>query len=136
MSENLDMIRAILARLYEKTRGRIRVHVRALHVRVGSDDAAKTAILYGAVLQSASLLLSFIESTFTHVSRTEGSMTVEADFSARRVTAEIDIEVTARLRHLLGTALALLFSYQSERGKAREKAQARLNAAPNTSSTL
>ena len=46
--ENLQMIAALVKVVYAETNGRISLRVYRMHVTVGTDDAAKTALLYGA----------------------------------------------------------------------------------------
>lgn len=122
LRENLAMIRALLKKLYETTHGRVKLRVRSMHIRVGCEDAAATAILYGVILQSASYILSFIEAKFTHVSRKEGAISISPDYISGHTTADIDIAVSIKFRHAIRLGVTMLLAYAKESRAARKKA--------------
>jgi hypothetical protein len=125
LKENLDMILALLKRLYEVTRGRIGINFRKMHLRVASGDAAKTAILYGVIVQSVSYILNFVEEKFTHVKRSPGAMSVEPDYTATQSGAEIDLICKVKIRHAISIAVSMLMAYTKEHGRACRKAMLR-----------
>ncbi len=122
LKENLEMILALLRRLYHETKGKIHVKFRRMHIYVGTDNAAKTAILYGVILQSTAYLLEFADSHFIVSEHQPGDMTVEADYSADTCRADIDIVCSIRLIKGLGIALALWNAYRREKSIATKKA--------------
>lgn len=126
LRENLAMITALVKRLYAVTKGKIDIHVRKLQIRVGTDDAAKTAILYGAILQSAAYLLSWIDTHFAHIRREAGDMSVEPDYLSDKCHAEIDITCSLYLSQVLSMAIKMLFAYRNEKAKADQKAAVRI----------
>ncbi len=123
--DNLDMIKHLLIRLYELTEGKIKIHVRKFLISVGTENAAKTAILYGVILQSSSWILQFIESHFTHIKRERGSMQVKADYLSDKMHAEIDIVCSVRIYRALRVGLSMLSEYRHERKLALKKARIR-----------
>lgn len=129
LKENLAMITALLKRLYEVTRGKIDIHVRKMLIRVGTDDAAKTAILYGAILQSTAYLLQWIDTHFAHIRREAGDMSVEPDYLSDKCHAEIDITCSLYLSQILSLAIKMLVTYRGEKAKAEKKAAARVRKA-------
>ncbi len=122
LKENLDMILALLKKLYDGTNGRIKVRVRRMHILVGTEDAAKTAIMYGVILQSASYLLNFIESKFTHIARRDGDITIAPDYVSGHMSADIDIAVSIKIRHAIRLGVAMLLAYFKESRAAKQKA--------------
>ncbi len=122
LKEKMDMILALVKKLYEVTRGRLRIRVRRMHIKVGADDAAKTAILYGVILQNASCLLNLIEYKFTPIKREDGEMQIEPDYLSGKCSADIDITCSVKFRHVIGIALTMLTAFRREKDIATKKA--------------
>lgn len=122
LKEKLEMILALLQLLYRETGGKLRLRVRRLHLWVGTDDAAKTAILYGAVLQSATYLLQWIDTHLLRIDRREGAMTVEPDFVSGKCHADIDLTCSIRLYTALVIGVRMLLAFQREKATAMRKA--------------
>ena len=122
LKEKLEMILALLKLLYRETGGKLRLRVRRLHLWVGTDDAAKTAILYGAVLQSATYLLQWIDTHLLRIDRREGAMTVEPDFVSGKCHADIDLTCSIRLYTALVIGVRMLLAFQREKATAMRKA--------------
>lgn len=126
ISENLGMITALLKRLYKVTHGKLHVRVQKLRVSIGTGDAAKTAILYGVVVQSASYLLAWIDSHFLHVERDDGALRIDPNYLEAKVRAEVDIVCSVHLSAALRIGVRMLLSYLSEKNKATKKAETRM----------
>ncbi len=122
LKEKLEMILALLQLLYRETGGKLRLRVRRLHLWVGTDDAAKTAILYGAVLQSATYLLQWIDTHLLRIDRRDGAMTVEPDFVSGKCHADIDLTCSIRLYTALVIGVRMLLAFQREKAAAARKA--------------
>lgn len=125
LKENLEMILALLKKLYTLTAGKLRIRVRKLQIEVGSGDAATTAILYGVILQSASHILNFIETCFNHIERRDGEMQITANYTSGHCSADIDIACSIKLRRAIKLAVGMLLSYNKEKTVARKKAALR-----------
>lgn len=122
LKEKLEMILALLQLLYRETGGKLRLRVRRLHLWVGTDDAAKTAILYGAVLQSAAYLLQWIDTHLLRIDRRDGAMTVDPDFVSGKCHADIDLTCSIRLYTALVIGVRMLLAFQREKAAAMRKA--------------
>lgn len=122
LKEKLEMILALLQLLYRETGGKLRLRVRRLHLWVGTDDAAKTAILYGVVLQSATYLLQWIDTHLLRIDRRDGAMTVEPDFVSGKCHADIDLTCSIRLYTALVIGVRMLLAFQREKAAAMRKA--------------
>lgn len=129
LRENLQMICSLLQKLYVYTHGRVRIKVNRMHITVGSDDAAKTAVRYGVILQLSAYLLEFIETKFNHVERLEGAMEITPDYLSDSVTSDIDIVCGVRLHHLLKMLFGMYSAYKKERRLALKKARLRVKNA-------
>ena len=127
------MIVALLKKLYQVTNGKFRLHVKQLHLRVATDDAAKTAILYGVLVQILSELLQWLQEKFIPIRRSPHSICLIPAFGDPVSSAEIDLICSLRLYRAIGIALPMLLTYQKEKQGAAQKAA--LRVANNASST-
>lgn len=125
LKENLDMILAVLKKLYQLTRGKMKVRVKRLVISVGTEDAAKTAMLYGATVASVAAIIEFIERKFTRIRRRPGEMQVRADYVSGKTKAEIDIICSIPLYRALIIGVTMLQTWKRERELAFEKAYTR-----------
>ena len=126
--EKIEMVSVLLRELYTETHGKLRVRVKALHISVGTDDAAKTAILYGLVLQSVSCLLGWIDTTFTRLRHKDGELSVTADYTSGKCRANLHIVCSISLLRGIIVVLRLLSAKDREEKIALEKAKERLAA--------
>lgn len=136
LKENLDMILALLKKLYEVTRGRMHVRVKRLLISVGTEDAAKTAVLYGATVASVASIIGFIDQKFTRIRRRSGEMQVRADYLSGKTHAEIDIICSIRLFRALVIGVTMLLAWKRERATALEKAATRAELAAEATESV
>lgn len=86
----LRLLLYILKNVYKNILSAVHVRVRRLYVRVATEDAAKTALLYGAAAQGTAYLLKLLhDHTKTTVKR--GGADVVADFCATESTLDAEI---------------------------------------------
>ena len=126
VKENLDMILALLKKLYCVSRGSLKLHFRKMHIAVATGDAAQTAIQYGIIVQSASLILNFIEDNFTHLKRKFGDMTVYPDYTSSKTHVDIDIVCKIKIRKLIAIGVTMALTFLKEWKKAKKKAAKRV----------
>ncbi len=126
LKENLDMITAIVKKVRRLAGERVRVRVKRLQITVSSDDASKTAILYGVTSQSVAYLIGILEACFTHVKRKPGEVFVKPDFVSERSTAKIGIVFSASIFSALRVIWNTISVYQLEKLRARRRAAARV----------
>ena len=126
LSENLSMIVALLKKLYQVTNGKFRLRVYRLHILVGTDDAAKTAILYGATVQSVSYILQWLQTHFIPIRRRPGAMTIDADFVSGKTSADIDLCCSIKFRRAIVMAVRMLMAFLKEKDAVDKKVKARL----------
>ncbi|MBQ9760515.1 MAG: DUF2953 domain-containing protein [Clostridia bacterium] len=125
--ENLEMIRELLKKLYKVTKGTIRVKVRRMHIYIGTEDAAKTAVAYGIAVQAAACTLELIDTLFTKIRRKEGAMKIVPDFLSETTTSDIDISASINIRRAISIGLSMYSAYKAERKYALQKARYRVS---------
>ena len=124
------MIRAVCAALFRKTNKHLRLHAAKLHINVATGDAARTAVLYGAVCQSLAYLLALLD-RITRLRAVEPDVAVNADFLGERSTADVRLELSVRLGGALLILLGVMPAYvkakldRKQRRKQKERKAAR-----------
>ena len=109
--EKLGSLRQLLFPLAQHGIKRVRLVANRIRIVVSSDDAAKTAILYGAVTAAASSLFEFLNQ-FKKVDRSQKSeLSVIADFTAGECSVDIDILLSLRLWQLIEILLKAFIAY-------------------------
>ena len=135
IKENLSMITALIKKLYAVTNGKFRLRVYRMHILIGTDDAAKTAILYGSVLQSATYLFQFLQTHFIPIRRKKGSMRIEPDFVNGKISADIDLCCSIKFRRVIAIGVKMLLAFLTEKKKVDQKVALRLSQAAQAKAT-
>lgn len=127
LTEKLILVRGLTAAVIRKTGRKLRLHAARLHVRVATGDAAKTAVLYGAVCQTLSYLLAGLDRV-TRLKAAEPDVSVTADYLAEKPSADIKLEFSIRVwgavAILLSAALAFLRTKQEIKTRKKQKQRA------------
>ncbi len=126
IGDRVGVVTALVKHFYEKTNGHIGVRIKRLHISIGTDDAAKTAILYGAVSQSVATLLELVNSGYTPVKYKDGAVAVIPDYLSGKSEAHIDLSVSVAPMRALMILLGLLDAHRTESSRAKKKAQSRM----------
>ena len=109
--ENLGLIKEVLSVFIKAFAKELKVKLAKIHVKVATEDAAKTAILYGAVSGSIALIVELIDS-YTNLSRLkERSIIVESDFLSDKSEADISISLSISVYGAIKTLLKSGFKY-------------------------
>ena len=90
----IKLISGLLGVFFRRFGKHIRIRIARLHINVASDDAAKTAVLYGTVSQAVCYLTNLLDAagTLRHPARTDAA--VNADFLSEKMTVDIEIGVS------------------------------------------
>lgn len=103
-----------MRRAVTKIVGEFARHIRTdtvyIKADISSDDAAKCALLYGAVSQFASYILEFLRE-FTKLREKNVTVDINADFSSSETTADIKFAFCVRALFLICAAVKLIFAY-------------------------
>lgn len=105
LRESVRLLRGLVATLLRSTKRHLRLHVAHLDIRVATGDAAKTAVLYGAVSGAVAHLIALLDRV-TAVKAPQKSVCVRADFLSERSCAHVKLVFSISV----GGALASLFS--------------------------
>jgi len=116
----LRLILAILKNTYKNILSAVRIRVVRLYVTVATDDAAKTALLYGAAAQSTAYLLSLLRS-YTKTTVKRGGADVFANFCETESTLDASIVFSARPLALLCLGLRASFLFLKLKQKQPDK---------------
>ena len=128
--EKLRLVRALCAALFRKTHKHLRLHAARLHLSIATGDAAKTAVLYGAVCQALVYLLALLD-RITHLKAAEPEVAVRADYLSEKTSADVRIVLSLRVGGLLLILFSVAFAFikakldQKQRRKQKEKKAAK-----------
>ena len=98
---------ALIKRLYPHFLRHFRMDITRLHVRVGTGDAASTAILCGVVSQALAFLLEFLSLHTNLHPRHRADLSVTPDFLAEKSTVDCKIVFSLRVYAILGLGIRL-----------------------------
>ena len=97
---------------------RLRIKVARMKIVVATDDAATTAIAYGAITQSINLLLPILSDVKNFdLPKNEKNFDVRADFTSDTPSADIKISFSLRVWHLFDIALGALKKFIAHKFK-------------------
>lgn len=89
--QKLDSIKNILTILFDTFRKHLHIKIAKIHIRVATKDAAKTALLYGAVSTAVACILDVVDS-ITNLDRLKkSSISVEPDFLSDKTDIKLNI---------------------------------------------
>jgi len=101
-----------VAGVFFKCFGRhLRIDLYSVVLIIGTPDAAKTAVLYGAVIGAVQNLYAFLLSTGTLKMHGNSRLLVDADFLSEKPTVKIDLRFTFRVWHIFDMAIRSLIAY-------------------------
>lgn len=85
--------------------GYARVNIKALEISIGTGDAAKTAIMYGAAVGAVQNLVALLYTCKTLKTGRKTVISVSPDYLSDKIEAKIDIKLTIRIWRLLTSAI-------------------------------
>lgn len=126
LKENLAMIRELVKEFHRVSKGKITIRTLRLRIVVATGDAAKTALIWGGVSASASMLLNWIDDHYAHIDREPGEVDIHPDFAGSESGADIRLVFSLRLWNALRIAGVMRTRYSEEKTRAHIKAVHRL----------
>jgi hypothetical protein len=106
--ESVNLIASLLEVFFKKFFKYLKIKVARLNITVATDDAAKTAILYGAVSQTVSYIIALLH-RYSNLSETKNAQfSVNSDFCASKSSADVCLSFSIRVGQVLTLGLALL----------------------------
>lgn len=95
----------IAKKVLEKTWRYIRIKIERYDITVGTDDAAKTALIYGGVSQATSYLFTLLDETAHFRVKRKAPVNVGVDFLATETKANVQMDFCLRLWHIISIGL-------------------------------
>ena len=109
--DTVAMIREIVSVVIHRFFKHLRVDMARIKIKVATNDAATTAIAYGAVTQSVNLLLPLLNK-IKHLDLPKvGDIDVSADFLSDSPEADVKLSFSLRVWHMLHVAIGALFTF-------------------------
>lgn len=120
--DTVSLITELVGAVVRRFAKRLRIKIARFNITVASDDAATTAIAYGAITQSINILLPILSDVKNFdLPRTPRQFDVRADFTADTPSADIKISFSLRVWHLLDIAAEGLKKFISHKIKKTDK---------------
>lgn len=95
----------IAKKVLEKTWRYIRIKIERYDITVGTDDAAKTALIYGGVSQATSYLFTLLDETAHFRVKRKAPVNVGVDFLSAETKASVQMDFRLRLWHIISIGL-------------------------------
>ena len=102
------MITDIVLAVIKKFFGHLQIKMSRIKMVVATEDAATTAIAYGAITQSLNILLPALESVKNFKKLKKAEIDIRADFLADSPTVDVEISFAIRVWHIFDVAFAAL----------------------------
>lgn len=118
--ESVSLIRKIASVILARTAKHTRIDLRRLDIAVATDDAAKTALLFGAVNQAAIGLTELLEQSGNLHIPHNARLSVRADFEAQKSTADVYVIFTLRIWQLIDVAFRALRCFLGGKKKVKK----------------
>ena len=125
LSEQLETVFTIVRLAQSKLQDKLIICVKSFKIEVASQDAAKTAVLYGSVVGLCSWFWEWVQASISIVQRRRGAMKVVPNFIKTQSSAEIDMILKIRTLQGLFTVFSLIDSYKEEAQKAEDETYGR-----------
>ena len=117
IQEALCMISSIVSSLKDRFLSTLKITAARIYISVGSDNATKTALLYGAICQGVTFLMEYLDSITRLKTVRQSEIHVGCDFSAESTVAEVHLIFSMQVRHLLEHAFRILKLYMVHKFK-------------------
>lgn len=108
LTDTLSLITSLIEALHGRLFRSAHVHLYRFFIRIGTGDAAKTALLYGALCPAARILLESINECSNLHLHHPNQLRVYPDFTGENFSAELDICITLRVFHALSLVIDAL----------------------------
>lgn len=111
--ENIKNIARLISSFVKFCTPYMHVKLAKIHIKVASDDAAKTAILYGVISGAVAILIDTVdENTKLHKLKRK-SVIIEPDFLSNKTAAKINVSLSISVFGAISTILKMIIKYQN-----------------------
>lgn len=121
LSETVSTITALAKKIISKFFRHLQIDVARIRIVVSTPDAAKTAILYGAVCQGVAYLCEVLDNV-TNVKKTKKTeVSVTSDFLSGKTQADIDISFSLTIWQALDILIGAAFHFIKNKSDTNKK---------------
>ena len=117
--DKILLIKDVLSVVFKTFPSYLRVKVATLDLKVGSPDAAQTAIMYGAISGAVAGIIDLIDSYSNLKLLKNSSVTVEPDFLSEKCEAKINISLSTSVFGALVTLAKTFWKYVTMKNKVK-----------------
>ncbi|MBR6514344.1 MAG: hypothetical protein IKT46_05860 [Clostridia bacterium] len=110
VTDLIDVIKELyelICIIIEKFSGKVKIHIKKLDVRVGTKDAAATALLYSGVCNGLDLLIDMLRGS-DRVRSSFGYLNCSCDYLSEKSSADISILIKIRVYNFIFSALGIV----------------------------
>ena len=109
----IKAVKDALAELWDKLRRRMKIKLIQLRLIIATDEAAKTAVIYGAAANACDTLLDVLRRYMKYTEK-DGAVCVSADFTKEKTEFDLDVEFSLTVFGAIAVLLPTLNKYLSE----------------------
>ena len=111
ITELVSLVLSLVKTFFLKFAKHLRLDLTKIHITIASEDAAKTAIEYGAVSAGVSCLYEILDSKLKVRPKGTKDIELNADFLGEKPTVDIVISASLRVWHALDILLAVAITF-------------------------
>ncbi len=109
--DTVSLIKDIVLLAVGRFARHLRIRVARLHIKVASDDAAKTAIMYGAIAQSITYISSALNATKTLKAPERADVCLTVDYLSEKLEADIEVGLSIKVWQIFDILFKVLGRY-------------------------
>ena len=106
----LDLVKSIALPIVNGLGKHLRIRLKKLHVIIGCEDAAETAVLYGIACNACDELLEILGRAMKY-SADSGAVYIDTDYVSEKTSFDIDVVFKLRVYGALSILLKALMGY-------------------------
>ncbi len=111
----VGLIGKLTGAFFSRFSRRLRLDITKVHITVGTEDAATTAIYYGAICSGVDVLLSILDNTTNISPKEKRDILVNADFLSSKTELDIKLSASLRVWHLFDILLSVAIKFVKEK---------------------
>lgn len=124
LQENLDLVKRIVSFFFSRLFGHLRIDLTRMHIVIGTDEAAKTAMMYGVAVQAVAYIVALLDKITNLHGPEKRDIYVDVDFLSEEIKIDVKIAFSIRLWHIFHLAFGALRRLISNRLAVRRRVSA------------
>lgn len=107
----ITLLKKIVIDIMKKIKRFLRIRVSSFDITIATEEAGKTAVLYGAVGGVADMIFELFENAFDFKFTKDAKTGIRTDFLSDKTKADIDIDFSINIMQIFAMAFSALFIY-------------------------